>query len=84
MGPVMTAAVVLATQGPNPDDVTAGWIGFVVFIGLAVAVVFLWLSFRKQLKKIDFEEEPDQPTADSNGSPRNDSPNNDAPPASPS
>jgi hypothetical protein len=49
--------------GPNPDDVTAGWIGFVLFIGLAVAVVFLWLSFRKQLKKIDFEEEPDQPAA---------------------
>jgi hypothetical protein len=59
------AAVLLATAGPDPDDVTAGWPGFLVFLGLAVAVVLLWLSFRKQLKKIDFEEEPDQPESDS-------------------
>ena len=32
-----------------------------MFLALAVAVVLLWLSFRKQLKKIDFEEEPDEP-----------------------
>ena len=72
MCPALTAAVVLATQGPDPDDVTAGWIGFLVFIGLAVAVILLWLSFRKQLKKIDFEEEPDEPAPDgsnTNGSP---------------
>ncbi len=32
----------------------------------------LWLSFRKQLKKIDFEEEPDTP-ADSSADPPADS-----------
>jgi hypothetical protein len=58
-------AIVLATQGPNPKDVKAGWTAFAIFIGLCVAVTLLWLSFRKQLKKIDFEEEPDE--ARSNG-----------------
>jgi hypothetical protein len=77
MSVVLAAAVV--TSGPDPDDVTAGWVGFVVFIGLAVAVLLLWLSFRKQLKKIDFEEEPDEPASDSNGSSSNGSPGSDAP-----
>jgi hypothetical protein len=45
-------------QPPNPDDVKTGWLGFAVFAALAVAVVLLWLSFRKQLKKINFVEEP--------------------------
>ena len=60
MAPLWSASVLLASKGPDPDDVTAGWVGFAVFMGLAVAVVLLWLSFRKQLKKIDFEEEPDE------------------------
>jgi hypothetical protein len=44
---------------PDPADVKSGWVGFAVFIGLLVAVVLLWLSFRKQLGKIDFEEKPE-------------------------
>jgi hypothetical protein len=48
-------------KGPDPADVKPGWLGFGMFLALAVAVVLLWLSFRKQLKKIDFEEEPDEP-----------------------
>jgi hypothetical protein len=55
------AVVVLATKGPNPNDVKAGWVAFALFIALGVAVFLLWLSFRKQLSKIDFEEEPDEP-----------------------
>jgi hypothetical protein len=82
MGAVLSGAVVLATQGPDPNDVKAGWVGFAVFLALAIAVVLLWLSFRKQLKKINFVEEPDEPAPDRNGSPRNGSPGNDAPPAS--
>jgi hypothetical protein len=89
MGPVLSTTVVLATQGPDPNDVTAGWAGFAVFLGLAIAVFLLWLSFRKQLKKVNFEEEPDapapaEPAPDSNGSADNDAPSNGAPPASPS
>jgi hypothetical protein len=53
--------VPLAVKGPDPADVKPGWLGFVMFLALAVATVLLWLSFRKQLKKIDFEEEPDRP-----------------------
>jgi len=51
----------LAVKGPDPADVKPGWLGFVMFLALAVATVLLWLSFRKQLKKIDFEVEPDPP-----------------------
>jgi hypothetical protein len=54
-------ALPLATTPPNPADVKQGTWGLVLFLGLAVAVVLLWLSFRKQLGKIDFEEEPDKP-----------------------
>ena len=54
-------ALPLVTKPPNPADVKQGTWGLVLFLGLAVAVVLLWLSFRKQLGKIDFEEEPDKP-----------------------
>jgi hypothetical protein len=46
-------------KGPDPSDVKPGWLGFSVFLALAVAVALLAMSFVKQLKKIDFEEEPD-------------------------
>ena len=62
--------VPLAVKGPDPADVKPGWLGFVMFLALAVATVLLWLSFRKQLKKIDFEEEPDQPRKKSGPGPR--------------
>ncbi|HYO39003.1 MAG TPA: hypothetical protein VER39_05040 [Nocardioidaceae bacterium] len=52
---------VLQKAPPEPEDVTQGWLGAVVFFLLAAATVLLWLSFRKQLKKVDFEEEPDPP-----------------------
>ena len=61
----------LAVKGPDPADVKPGWLGFVMFLALAVATVLLWLSFRKQLKKIDFEEEPDQPRTKPGAGPRN-------------
>lgn len=43
-------------EGPAPEDVKAGWLGFAVFLLLVVAVVFLALSLRKHLKKVDFDE----------------------------
>ena len=55
---VCLTAVPMARQAPDPSDVKPGWLGFGVFLALAVAVVLLWLSFRKQLRKVDFEEEP--------------------------
>lgn len=52
---------VLQKAPPDDADVTQGWLGAAMFLFLAVATVLLWLSFRKQLKKVDFEEEPDPP-----------------------
>lgn len=53
------AVAPLAAKAPNPADVKPGWLGFVMFLALAAATVLLWLSFRKQLKRINFDEEPD-------------------------
>jgi hypothetical protein len=41
----------------EPENVTAGGVGFLVIAGLAVGTVFLLRSLNKQLKKVDFEEE---------------------------
>lgn len=51
----------LATKAPDPADVKPGWLGFGMFLALAAATVLLWLSMRRQLKKVDFEEQPDPP-----------------------
>ena len=59
--------VPLAVKAPDPADVKPGWLGFGMFLALAFAVVLLWLSFRKQLKKVDFEEEPDAPRDEQDG-----------------
>ena len=56
----------LAEDIPDPNDVKPGWIGFVVVVVLAVAVVVLLLSFRKQLRKVDFEE-PSEKGAENGG-----------------
>lgn len=44
-------------EGPEANDVVAGWIGFVVFIGLILAVAFLGWSLTKQLRKADRAKE---------------------------
>ena len=51
---VMTALLRLTEQleqGPEPEDVKAGWVGFAVFLALCAAVVFLGFSLVKQLRK---------------------------------
>jgi hypothetical protein len=45
--------VPLATDGPEPADVKAGWTAFVVFLLLLVAVALLGWSLSRQLKKAD-------------------------------
>ncbi|MFZ5846276.1 MAG: hypothetical protein ACOYX5_02725 [Actinomycetota bacterium] len=59
---------------PDPEDVTAGGVGAVVLVLLALAVVVLILSFRKQLKKVRFdqpeghtEQDEDAPEQPENG-----------------
>ena len=51
-----TVLVPLTEDIPDPDDVKPGWIGGMVVVLLAAALVFLVFSFRKQLRKVDFEE----------------------------
>jgi hypothetical protein len=71
---VWTVLVPLVEQGPDPEDVKPGWLGFGVFLLLAAAVVFLAFSFTKQLRKArnHFEAEDraaagQQNNADGNG-----------------
>jgi hypothetical protein len=47
----------LAEQPPEPEDVKAGWLGFAVFLLLALAVVVLAFSFVKHLRraKVNFD-----------------------------
>jgi hypothetical protein len=61
---VLTALPFLVEEGPAPEDVKAGWLGFSVWIALVVAVVILGFSLRKHLKRVDFEEEPDPADTD--------------------
>jgi len=41
----------LVEKGPDPEDVKAGPIAFIVLIGLILAVVFLGFSLVKQLRR---------------------------------
>jgi hypothetical protein len=41
----------LPVEGPEPEDVKAGWLGFGVFLVLVAAVVLLSFSLVKQLRK---------------------------------
>ena len=56
MTALWTVLVPLVDEVPDPEDVKPGWLGFGVFLLLAAAVVLLVLSFRKQLRKVNFEE----------------------------
>ena len=47
----MTTLIVWADKVPNPNDVTAGWVAFAVFIGLVLAVAFLGFSLTKHLRR---------------------------------
>lgn len=60
--------LILAVQGelPDPSTVGPGMIGFITFIALFIAAIFLFKSLNKQIKRVDFpvEEAPDAPRTD--------------------
>lgn len=72
-----TSLTVLAplAQKINPADVKPGWLAFGIFLAMFAAVILLWLSMRKQLKKVNFEEKdkgeqkPDQTPDNGSSSP---------------
>ena len=43
-------------EAPAAEDIKPGWIALTLVIGLGVATVLLWLSMRKRLGKIRFED----------------------------
>jgi hypothetical protein len=47
------------------ENLTPGWVGAIVILGLMVVTVLLWLSMRRQFRKIRFDEDatPDEPGA---------------------
>ncbi|HEY1134544.1 MAG TPA: hypothetical protein VGE77_08195, partial [Nocardioides sp.] len=47
-------------EGPEPEDVKAGWTGFAVFIGLIVATVLLLVSMARHVRKVRREQELEQ------------------------
>jgi hypothetical protein len=83
-GVVLTAAARLVQDTPrelNDDIVRPGWLGFAVFLALAGASFFLFRSMTRQIKKVDFVEEPkDRPAAASATAPDDDPPDDDPPP----
>ena len=48
----MTLAALAAAAAPNPNDVGAGVLGFLVFAAMGIALVFLVRSMNKQFRKI--------------------------------
>jgi hypothetical protein len=52
--------VLQADPVPKPDDVRPGWIAAVIVLALILATVLLWRNMRKQLTKIDFDEDETQ------------------------
>ena len=54
----LALVVPLVEQGPDPEDVKAGWLALVIFLLLGLAVVFLGFSLVKHLRraKAHFDE----------------------------
>jgi hypothetical protein len=57
------AAVFLGAidEVPAAEDVRPGWIALGSFLLMVLVTVLLWLSMRKQLGKIRFDENADEP-----------------------
>jgi hypothetical protein len=58
--PSVLLGQVIADADLDPEieeNLTPGWVGALVIIGLIVITVLLWLSMRRQFRKIRFEED---------------------------
>lgn len=50
--PLVLHADDINRKPPADDDVVAGWVAFLVFLGLAAAIAFLGWSLTRQFKKV--------------------------------
>ncbi len=57
MNAVVSLVLPLVQEGPEPEDVVAGWTAFGIFGLLILAVVILGFSLTKHLKKAARNEE---------------------------
>ncbi len=55
------AFAAVAASSPNPNDIGAGLLGFVVFAVMGIALVFLVRSMNKQFRKITPQPGPSLP-----------------------
>ncbi|WP_240649377.1 hypothetical protein [Streptomyces sp. Z26] len=69
MSATQSSAVLLLPLAKELDEnkVTPGVLGFIVFAVIGLAVWMLMKSMTKEMKKIDFEETPEEPRGGSNG-----------------
>ena len=58
LGVVLELVLRAVDAPPAAEDIKPGWIALVTVIALGVATVLLWLSMRKRLGKIRFEDRP--------------------------
>ena len=70
-GPMAVVAPLLDPV-PEANEVTPGWIYAALFVALFAATILLWLSMRKQLKKVRFDEGNDPVEDDSTVPPADD------------
>lgn len=49
--------MILLQTTPDPNSVVAGWIPMVLIAVLAIAMVLLFRSMRKQMRRIDIPDE---------------------------
>jgi protein-S-isoprenylcysteine O-methyltransferase Ste14 len=59
VAPSPSESASISSRATDDSIVRPGWLGFVVFLAMAVALFFLLRSFLKHLKRVNFEEEPD-------------------------
>ncbi|MGW3243025.1 hypothetical protein [Streptomyces sp. NPDC001070] len=61
LGTAAAQLVPLAANDLDQDKVTPGLLGFVIFAIIGLSLWWLMKNMNKQFKKIDFEEQPEQP-----------------------
>ncbi|MGW7352595.1 hypothetical protein [Streptomyces sp. NPDC054784] len=69
MSATQSSAVLLLPLAKELDEnkVTPGVLGFIVFAVIGLAVWMLMKSMTKEMKKIDFEEAPEEPRGGGSG-----------------